>query len=118
MVTVNVAHAPHPIKAIAATRRHWWPRAATSGTQPAIQNEQNCARSFSAVLHGKTAGGRCQTSFANLGNIPTHERKWQLDERWAARNRPTEEPRKCLRCGSGSDGFGEFAVGRCRRFDD
>ena len=44
MVTLNVAQARHPIKAIAATRRHWWPRAATSGTQPQNQNEQNCAR--------------------------------------------------------------------------
>lgn len=40
MVTLNVAHACHPTNAIVATRRHWWPRAATSGTQHKIQNEQ------------------------------------------------------------------------------
>ena len=40
------AQARHPIKAIAATRRHWWPRAATGGTQTEIRNERYRARSF------------------------------------------------------------------------
>jgi hypothetical protein len=46
VVTWNVAHACHPIRAIAGTRRHWWPRAATSGTRSEIQNEHSRARSF------------------------------------------------------------------------